>query len=109
VEHRRYKMLARPEAGPESPDDEPLLAVAEHSSRTALRAIVPRAAEPLVREMPAQQRASAEVTSSTVVNVVIGRIDVRALSALPSKESRNEAFRPRMSLDNYLARGGGSS
>jgi hypothetical protein len=109
VEHRRYTMHARPEAGPETHDDEPLVAVAEHSRGTAPRAIAPRAAEPLVREMPAVQRASADVTSSTVVNVVIGRIDVRALSAVPSKESRDEAFRPRMSLDEYLARGGGSS
>jgi len=40
--------------------------------------------------------------STTVVNIAIGRIEVRAAAA-PAKPSREQPFRPRLSLEAHLA------
>jgi hypothetical protein len=110
VEHRRGVTHARSEALPETIDDRPLIDVAEPSNEPARRGAAVRAAAPVVRDIPAiVQRSSADVAPSTVVNVVIGRIEVRAASAAPAKEPRAEPFRPKISLEAYLARGTGAT
>ena len=91
-------------------DVEQLIVVAEKPAGQGRRGVAPRVVQPLAREFqPAVKRTTDEATSSTVVNVVIGRIDVRAAAASPTKDLRVEPFRPRMSLDAYLGRDGGST
>jgi hypothetical protein len=86
-------------------DDGPLVApVPQRESRATQRMLAP-VAEPLRREPPARAPANAALESTTVVNIAIGRIEVRAATA-PAKQPREQPFRPRLTLEAHLAGAG---
>jgi len=66
-----------------------------------------RRVEPTRREPPPSSPRALAEPASTVVNVVIGRIDVRAVAAAAVKpEPRGEPFRPKLTLEAFLGRDG---
>jgi hypothetical protein len=97
VHRRRVELLGEGDGN----GDAPLLPELHDEPRSSLL----RPAAPLdapIRDAPPLLRGDERVGSTTVVNVAIGRIDVRAAVA-PATPAKPEPFRPRLSLDAYLA------
>jgi hypothetical protein len=92
-----------PEPAPRRGDDAPLIAATPQREPRAAQRPPAQIAEPIRREPSARERANAAVESTTVVNIAIGRIDVRAAVAAPAKPPREQPFRPRLSLEAHLA------
>jgi hypothetical protein len=109
VERTRVPGPPRGEEPPGAKDDAPLVAAANEapSLREVLR---PPHGEPsIVREPPrVAERFVPESSSTTVVNVAIGRIEVRAAPSPAARPVRSEPFRPQVTLEAHLARGSGS-
>jgi hypothetical protein len=90
-------------------DDLPLLAVANDAPPLRGIRLRPRDEGAVDREPPlVWERAAQEPSSTTVVNVAIGRIEVRAATGAAANQVRPEPFRPRVTLEAHLARGSGS-
>ena len=109
VERTRLPAPPRDELPASASDDAPLVASVNEAPPLRERLRRPRRADPIVREPPrVTELVGPEPSSTTVVNVAIGRIEVRAAASAAASPARPEPFRPRLTLEAHLARESGS-
>jgi hypothetical protein len=106
--------LARTEPAPtreaaRSRDDEAESNAGRHARRGGQEsaAFEPPPTRRVARQTAARDASRARAEAAPIINVTIGRVEVRATQAQPSAPRRTEAVAPRMSLDDYLRRRSG--
>jgi hypothetical protein len=100
---------ARTREAARSRDDEAESNAGRHTRRGGQEsaAFEPPPSRRVARQAAARDASRARAEVAPIINVTIGRVEVRATQAQPSAPRRTEAVAPRMSLDDYLRRRSG--